>query len=192
MWYRLRALLATATPAVMSSRGPGTQPTDLVEQFLAREFEAARRGRAVTLVMFGFSDFETFAEREGDAAAAGAVHEFGQLLQRLTRRMNLTARYRWRADTFLSVLSDADAAAAQGFVHNVRKAAAAAGVRLPAVEAGIVAFHPDMDSPEAFVERARQALEAARTAARHRPPVRPAPRPARAGAMRPQERLIAS
>lgn len=147
----------------------------LAEHFIAKEFGAARRGRDVTLVMFGFSRFDEFSEREGPAAAADALREFGRVLQQLTRRMNLSARYGWRADAFLSVLSDANAAAAEAYVARVRAAASALKNPMPGIEAGIATYQPHLASPEEFVECAEQALAAARAdapadaSARHSP-----------------------
>jgi diguanylate cyclase (GGDEF)-like protein len=132
------------------------------DHFVAKEFAAARRGRNVTLVMFGFSRFEEFSHQQGYAAAANALREFGKLLQRLTRQMNLTARYGWRADSFLSVLSDADADAAEVFINRVRDAAKSSRVRMPDIEAGVAVYQPHMTGPEEFVECAKQALDAAR------------------------------
>jgi diguanylate cyclase (GGDEF)-like protein len=135
------------------------------DHFIAREFDAARRGRRVTLVMFGFSRFEEFSEREGMAAAGAALQEFGKLLNSMTRRMNLSARYGWRADAFLSVLSDADAAAAEAYVARVRDAMATSRVSLPEIEAGVVEYAAHIASPDEFVECAERALAAARAAA---------------------------
>jgi diguanylate cyclase (GGDEF)-like protein len=133
--------------------------------FVANEFAAARQGRHVTLVMFGFDRFEEFTEREGSAAAGAALTEFGRVLRQLTRKMNLTARYGWRADSFLSVLSHADARAAEVFVRRVREAAASSDVSMPAIDAGIAVFRPHLASPEEFVACAVRALAESRAAA---------------------------
>jgi diguanylate cyclase (GGDEF)-like protein len=134
----------------------------LAEHFVAKEFAAARRGRDVTLVMFGFSRFDEFSEREGSTAAADALREFGRILQQMTRQMNLSARYGWRADAFLSVLSDANAMAAEGFIARVRNAVALLNMPVPEIEVGVAVYQPHLASPEEFVECAEQALAAAR------------------------------
>jgi GGDEF domain-containing protein len=138
--------------------------------FLGREFAAARRGRNVTLVMFAFSAFDEFVEAEGSRAATDAIHEFGAVLDRMTRRMNLSARCGWRADSFLSVLSNADADAAQVFIGRVREAASDARVPMPAIEAGVAVFQPHYQDPADFVAAAERALAAARAEAFNRPP----------------------
>jgi diguanylate cyclase (GGDEF)-like protein len=132
------------------------------DHFIAKEFAAAQRGRDVTLVMFGFSRFEQFTAEHGNTAAANALREFGRILQRLTRQMNLTARYGWRADSFLSVLSDANAASAAIFIERVRAAAGESRVHMPEIEAGIAVYQPHLGSPDELVEGAQRALEAAR------------------------------
>jgi GGDEF domain-containing protein len=133
------------------------------DHFIATEFAAARRGRDVALVMFGFRHFDEFAEREGTEAACEALREFGRVLRKLTRRMNVSGRCAWRAGSFLSVLSDADAKAADSFIHRVCDAAVASKVKMPAIDAGIAVYQPHLESPEAFVEAAERALAAARS-----------------------------
>lgn len=148
---------------------PATE--SFTEHFVAKEFAAASRGRDVTLVMFGFSRFDEFAEQEGYMAAGEALREFGRVLQRMTRQMNLTARYGWRADSFLSVLSGANAVAAEVYIRRVREAAAASKVRMPGIDAGIATWQPHLASPDEFVACAQQALDAARAA--HQPSAGP-------------------
>jgi GGDEF domain-containing protein len=139
--------------------------TAFAQHFVAKEFAAARRGRKLTLVMFGLSRLEAFTEQHGAEAAAVALRSFGRLLQQMTREMNLSSRCGWRADAFLSVLADADAAAAEVFIARVRGAAAASTVPMPDVAAGITVYQPHLASPEEFVECAERALAAARAAA---------------------------
>lgn len=169
LFVRLDPEHASAPARSGSSAHPGAEdagPSDpsLADHFVAKEFAAARRGRDVTLVMFGFSRFDEFTKREGAKAADDAVHEFGRVLQRLTRQMNLSARYGWRADAFLSVLSDANAAAAEGFVARVRAAAASLDLPMPGIEVGVAVYQPHLASPQEFVESAEQALATARRA----------------------------
>lgn len=160
---------------------PGTGSSDmeatLAQHFVAKEFAAARRGRQLTLVMFGLSRLDEFREQNGAAAAADALREFGRVLQQMTRQMNLSSRCGWRADAFLSVLADADAAAADVFIERVRAGVAAASVPMPKVEAGIAVYQPHLASPEEFVECAERALAAARaaSAATSRPTPRAVP-----------------
>jgi diguanylate cyclase (GGDEF)-like protein len=163
---------AVAEAAERGRRQAGRDPlTDLAsgaiaEHFVATEFAAAQRGRPVTIVVFGLDDFNAFATRHGAAGADRAVREFGQLLKRLTRRMNLSARYGWRADAFISVLSDASAESAEIYVQRVRAGLAELGTELPmpTFSAGIAEYEVGLPGPEAFVESAERALAEARAA----------------------------
>lgn len=154
-------LVGAAVPAA-----PGVQLADtaFADHFIAREFSAAERGRALALVMFRFNEVETFAAEHGSRAADDAVHQFADLLNRSTRRMNLTARYGWRGDTFMSVLSDATMPAAEAYVARMRSAAAARGAPMPRLDVGIAVYMPAMRSPEELVQAAQHALDAARAA----------------------------
>lgn len=145
-------------------RVTGLASAGYANHFLESEYAAAERGRAVTLVLFGFDDFEEFTADHGRAAADAAVREFGAVLKQLTRRMNLSARYGWRADTFLSVLSNADAAGAQVYVDRVCETlrSAARALPMPSVSVGIAEFDAEMVGPHEFVQRAEEALAAAR------------------------------
>ena len=153
------------------ARTAGPLISDLAEpdHFLAREFAAAQRGRAVTLVMFGFARLDEFSTLHGYEATDTALREFGDLLRRMTRKMNLTARYGWRGDMFLSVLSDAGPTAAEGYVSRVRASTEAMGRTLPELQVGIAVYDPRMRTPDEFVEAAEQALAAVRAAAYNAP-----------------------
>lgn len=160
--------VALSMPAGSAAEMPSGDAT-FARHFVAKEFAAARRGRKLTLVMFGLSRLEEFTAQRGPGAAADALREFGHVLQQMTRQMNLSSRCGWRADAFLSVLADADVDAAQAFISRVRAAAAASSVPMPDIEAGITVYQPHLASPEEFVECAERSLAAARAAARNVP-----------------------
>lgn len=170
LYSRFDADVAPDSPRVVGREdvggddSAGLSDPALADHFVAKEFAAARRGRDVTLVMFGFSRFDDFTDREGAAAAAAALGEFGRVLQKLTRQMNLSARYGWRADAFLSVLSGANATAAQVFITRVRESVATLDVPMPEIEVGVAVYQPHIASPDEFVASALRALEAARAA----------------------------
>jgi len=142
--------------------------------FIERDFAAAQRGRDLALVMFGFAHFERFSEEVGSAAADAAVVEFGRVLARMTRRMNMSVRCGWRTGAFLSVLSGGDADAARMFVLRVREAAAKVEPGMPPIQAGIAVYQPQMRSPEELVQEAERSLAAAEAdpKAADRPPHR--------------------
>ena len=138
---------------------PHPMPTE-ARHFMEREFAAAKRGRDLAVVLFGFPDYVEFARRAGMDAADKSMVEFGRVLERMTRRMNLSARYGWRAGTFLSVLSDADAAAAHRFVARVKDATAELQIPMPQLEVGLAVYQPHMTSPEELVHEAERAYAA--------------------------------
>lgn len=147
----------------LTPRGEITGPADShvwreADHFILREFAAAQCGRPLALVMFGFPGLSGLVEGEGPTAADAAVVEFGRVLRRMTRRMNLSARYGWRAETFLSVLSGADVAGAQAFVARVRDTCTKLDLQMPEIAVGIAVYKPHMHSPEELVAAAEQAL----------------------------------
>lgn len=168
---------AAVADAVDRARGGEARERDhelasgaVAERFLANEFAAARRGRRVTLVIFGLDDVADFSEAQGISIAGRAVRAFAGLLCSQTRRMDLSARYGTRHDTFLSILSEADAAVAERFVARIRAAVAeqARALPMPALSTGIVEMERGIDTPEEFLELAERALAEARAAGGNR------------------------
>ena len=61
--------------------------------FLQNEFAAAERGRLLSVVLFDLDGFKEFNYRHGHQAGDDALGAFADILTRLTRRMNLSARF---------------------------------------------------------------------------------------------------
>lgn len=135
-----------------------------VEHLVRREFEAARQGREVTLVMFGLTGFDEFADGAGTGGASAALLEFARLLGRVARQRGLVVRSGWRADSFLVVLTGAGVHEAADYVAAVRQASGSSAVPMPSFEVGIAAWAPHLKTPDAFVQQAERALSLARTA----------------------------
>jgi diguanylate cyclase (GGDEF)-like protein len=131
-----------------------------LEQELAREFEAARRGRGLVAVMFDLNEFKEYNDRYGHLAGDDALRAFGEVLKDETRTMNVAARY--GGDEFFVLLADADLAGARVMVERVRHrtlSATSRGGREPlTVSAGIADYHPDMRDPAELVAAADAAL----------------------------------
>ncbi|MCA9738165.1 MAG: diguanylate cyclase [Gemmatimonadota bacterium] len=87
---------------------------------LQRELAAARRGRALTLVIFDLDNFKTFNDTRGHVAGDEALRQVGRVLLREARAMNVVARY--GGDEFVSVL--AGSGALEGLQHAKRIAEA--------------------------------------------------------------------
>jgi GGDEF domain-containing protein len=152
------SFLATMLRRLFAGAGVVRTPFESPAHFIAREYAAARKGRALSLVMFGFTDFEAFAERAGAAATGEAVREFSRVLDLAARALNVTANAGWRGDSFLVVLPGAEGAAAAAYVEEVRRVAAGSTVLMPAAEAGVVECGCAHPSPDALVRAAEQAL----------------------------------
>lgn len=130
--------------------------------FLALEFEAARRGRRLTVVLFDVDHLKEYNDRHGHAAGDEALRRFARSLADVTRGMNLSARF--GGDEFLTILSAADAEGALAFVERVRDRLAAvqpAAGRMT-ISAGIAEYRADQGSVDELLAAADAALYAAK------------------------------
>lgn len=135
--------------------------------FLEKEFEAARRGRKLVLVLFDLDHFKTYNDTHGHAAGDVALQSFADVLSRTTRKMNLSARY--GGEEFLSIVSSADLSGALVFVERVREGLAAAPTDNGAVSvsAGVAAFATGMGSVDELLATADKALYRAKADGRN-------------------------
>lgn len=131
-----------------------------LEEYLEREFAAARRGRPLVAVIFDLDDFKVYNDQYGHLAGDEALRAFARSLERETRTMNFAARY--GGDEFVVLLSDTDLPGAAVFVERVRirfaMAARGLGRDQIAVSSGMAAFHPAMDGPQSLLRAADNAL----------------------------------
>lgn len=134
--------------------------------FLDKEFEAARRGRPLAVVLFDLDRFKEYNDVHGHAAGDDALRDFARALAATTRRMNLSARF--GGEEFLSVVSGADVKGALVFAERVRAALPrpGSGPGQITVSAGLATFEPWMKSVDELLAAADRALYAAKTAGR--------------------------
>ncbi|HEY0672327.1 MAG TPA: sensor domain-containing diguanylate cyclase [Longimicrobiales bacterium] len=119
-----------------------------LEICLEKEFEAARRGRTLSVILFDLDNFKSYNDSAGHQAGDEALHAFADVLRSETRAMNLAARY--GGDEFLTVLAEIDRAGA--LIHAQRVADAverhpllsAANIR---ASAGVGTYNPGMARP---------------------------------------------
>jgi diguanylate cyclase (GGDEF)-like protein len=131
-----------------------------LEREVARDFAAARRGRDLAVVIFDLDDFKAYNDAHGHLAGDEALQAFATALREESRAMNLVAR--WGGDEFVALLSDADAAGAAVFVERVRRRfdgqVSGLGRSALTVSAGTAVYRPEMESPEALLREADDAL----------------------------------
>jgi diguanylate cyclase (GGDEF)-like protein len=124
---------------------------------LEKEFAAAERGRALTVVLFDLDDFKVFNDTAGHQAGDDALRRFASILAGQTRAMNLAARY--GGDEFIVILSDTDSDGGHALVDRVLDGMS----RDPFLDrmgasAGIAAYRPGMLAPADLVRAADEAL----------------------------------
>jgi diguanylate cyclase (GGDEF)-like protein len=152
----------------------------LIDFVLEREFSAAQRGRPLTLVLFDLDGFKAYNEGYGHRSGDGALQKVAAVLDRNTRRMNVTSRH--GGDEFLSVLSGEKAVGAQVFAERTRLGVAdlelSEGIKFT-VSAGIASYDPSMRDPSDMIDAADRALGRAKALGGNRcyvyvPPTAPA------------------
>ena len=136
--------------------------------FLENEFAAAQRGRTLSLVLFDLDRFKNFNDTFGHAAGDVALREFGAILERTTRRMDLSARF--GGEEFVSILTSTDTEGALIFGDRIRAALAETDLGQGdglTVSAGVATYHGSMSSPDELLAAAGHALYEAKNAGRN-------------------------
>jgi diguanylate cyclase (GGDEF)-like protein len=133
---------------------------------LEKEFEAARRGRPLVVVLFDLDRFKDYNDIHGHAAGDDALRSFAGTLASTTRKMNISARF--GGEEFLSVVSSAELNGALIFAERARAALADSqpGRGHITVSAGLAAYEPGMKSPDDLLAAADRALYLAKAAGR--------------------------
>ena len=129
---------------------------------LESEFNAALRGRALSVALLGLDGFKAYGGRHGPEARADALVRLGAVLRQSTRRMNLSARF--DEDEFLCVLGGCEGEGALVFLAAVQKAwrEQVSEAALPSVSAGVATFRTEHRSWRELVANAEEALKRAR------------------------------
>ena len=133
---------------------PNRRHMDMV---LKKEFEAARRGRPLAVVLLDLDDFKGYNDAHGHAGGDALLCEFAELLDGETRAMNLAVRY--GGDEFLTILSESTADGAAHLIERI-EAKVRTHPRLKALtfSAGIATYSKDMKSPQDLVDAADGAM----------------------------------
>lgn len=145
-----------------------------LDETLLRELAKAERGRyPIGLIMLDIDHFKRINDTYGHPAGDTLLRAVGALLRSQVRTGDIACRY--GGEEFLLVLPTASGEAAAGRAEALRQAIAQLqleheGRRLPTVtlSAGVTALYDADDGVEAALDRADQALYAAKAAGRDR------------------------
>ncbi len=135
-----------------------------LELHLEQEFQAARRGRPLSVVLFDLDDFKQYNDALGHLAGDDALRSVGRILDSETRAMNLVARY--GGDEFVAVLSDTDEEGARRHARRVARRLArnpVAGPLALRISWGVAQFTDDADSAKSLLDAADRALYRSKT-----------------------------
>jgi diguanylate cyclase (GGDEF)-like protein len=136
---------------------------------LDKEFAAAERGRALTVVLLDLDGFKIFNDTEGHQAGDEALRRFAEILSSETRAMNLAARY--GGDEFIAILSDTDQEGGRSLYQRVLTGMRDdLFMRQMTASAGIASYQPGMLNPADLIRAADEALYLSKAEQAHRLP----------------------
>jgi diguanylate cyclase (GGDEF)-like protein len=136
-----------------------------VRLVLEREFAAAKRGRPFTVVFFDLDRFKQYNDRYGHHAGDDALRTFAGVLARQTRATDISGR--WGGEEFVAVLAQCESPGALVFVERVKRSFRESPLAKGSltVTAGVAAYHPGMEEPDALLGAADAVLYEAKRAA---------------------------
>lgn len=141
----------------------------VLDLFLTKEFANARRGAALSIVLFDVDGFKLYNDSQGHSAGDEVLRMVGEVLGGNTRTMDLSGRY--GGDEFLALLPGERAIGAVSFAERVRAAVAKAelareeGITL---SGGVAAYDPGIETTDKLIDAADRALYAAKRAGGNR------------------------
>jgi len=164
-WRRELADQDRAAPDHVAREQLGLLPgPEVLEYFLTKLFEGARRNPPLSIVLFEISDLADHVEIEGPGVVNLALGEAATALGGATRAMDVFGRY--DDETFLVLLQGEDVAGAYSFANRMldeiesKPAPWEGRIHL---NAGIAAYDEETREYGEVVRRAGKAVEAARS-----------------------------
>jgi diguanylate cyclase (GGDEF)-like protein len=130
-----------------------------LQMFLEKEFAAAKRGRALSLLLVDLDHFKKYNDRHGHRAGDAVLRVVGNIMVKHTRQMNLAARY--GGDEFVAILSDTDRAGAEAHALRLKIAIEADPLLAQGgvcASVGIGSYQPEMISVDDLFHAADQDL----------------------------------
>lgn len=145
-----------------------------IHGLLHEEFERVKRtGDLLTVAMFDLDHFKSVNDTHGHQAGDRVLQEFARILRESARDMDRLGRY--GGEEFLTILPETGIDDGTVFVERVRREVARRPFDIGGpdplhmtVSAGVACIAHEIDSPDALVRRADEALYAAKAAGRDR------------------------
>lgn len=137
--------------------------------FLENEFAAAERGRQLSIVLFDLDHFKSFNDTYGHSAGDQLLAAFGGILEKTTRRMDLSGRF--GGEEFVSILTSTDTQGALVFADRIRESlhdVILEGGARATVSGGVATYHASMRTPDELLAAADTALYEAKDDGRNR------------------------
>jgi diguanylate cyclase (GGDEF)-like protein len=152
----------------------GVRSRRYVDEALSIEFLRARRyGQPLTLAMADLDHFKSVNDRYGHAAGDAVLRGVADLLRERLRASDVAGRY--GGEEFIVILPQNDVEGAMVFAERWREDVEAARFESPdgevipvTLSVGLAAYGPAIETPEALLRKADQALYAAKAAGRNR------------------------
>ena len=164
-WKRELADRERAAPDHVARAELGLLPgPEVLEYFLAKLFEGARRNPPLAVVLFEISDLADHIEIVGPGVVNQALGETATALSSVTRAMNVLGRL--DDETFLVLLQGEDVAGAYSYAQRVLEEIESKPAPWEGrihLNAGIAAYDEEVTESGELLRRAREALEAARS-----------------------------
>ena len=146
--------------ATITDPDTGVATAQAGEEALRREFNAAQRGRRLTVVLFRVEDLGRYRAVHGRVLADQLLRNVGRTLARNRRGMHVVAERPDEPGTFISILAGVDVDGASVYAKRVqRQLLQLGGHPEPAgISVGVAPFDLTMESPDDLLRRAAFAM----------------------------------
>ncbi len=161
-WWAEGPQRVPAAPERDRQCAEGLPSGEILDYFLDKLFEAARRTPPLSIILFAVDRYDEYTELYGETKACAAMEVAVNALQAQTRASNVYGRVDDR--TLIVVLQGEGLAVAHAFSNRVLEEATLQPVPWSGritLSGGAAGYDPTMQASETLVAQARQALETA-------------------------------